>query len=403
MADIVIDTCASTSTTSDLTAVVLGEGATNQVNNSGNIAIGQRANAYAGNCISIGQDAGGGTLIGGQQSITIGVRAGYGGQGQQSVALGYFSGNSQGSYSVAVGPYCGESGQADRSVAIGSAAGQSNQSTKSVAIGNSCGAASQGQQSIAIGCNTGYNNQGDNAIAIGFEAAFDASTSGQSAYAIAMGYQAGYENQGTYSIAIGASAGKTSQPANSIVINASGTELDGATTNACYINPIRSTTGTTPVIMAYDTTTSEVIVPPPSFAPEISGANITTATIPVSAINGTVPIETTWTVTTIDNTPTQIFAITMPTDGLLILDGVLSGPSSDYSQGVAVKYFVSAISAGGVATLLDDPFFVMIKSSSHVTYVNFSIDGTGTQLVATVYGKNGSTINWSTTYSSYVS
>lgn len=72
---------------------------------------------------------------------------------------------------------------------------------------------------IAIGYQSGQNNQQQSAIAIG--------------------NSAGQNTQGQNSIAIGQQAGLTNQPANSIIINATGSALNGATQNACYVKPIR--------------------------------------------------------------------------------------------------------------------------------------------------------------------
>lgn len=57
---------------------------------------------------------------------------------------------------------------------------------------------------------------------------------------ITLGCHAGETNQGVNAIAIGKLAGTTNQPANSIVINATGSVLNGAVQNACYIKPIRN-------------------------------------------------------------------------------------------------------------------------------------------------------------------
>jgi hypothetical protein len=64
----------------------------------------------------------------------------------------------------------------------------------------------------------------------------------QSGTKIAIGSGAGTTNQGTNAIAIGTNAGTTNQGNGTIVLNASGSTLNGATANACFINPIRSVT-----------------------------------------------------------------------------------------------------------------------------------------------------------------
>ena len=73
---------------------------------------------------------------------------------------------------------------------------------------------------------------------------------------MAIGFQAGFSNQGTGSVAIGFQAGQTNQPANSIVINAQNTALNGASTGACYISPLRGIAASTAVY--YNSTTFEL-------------------------------------------------------------------------------------------------------------------------------------------------
>jgi hypothetical protein len=110
-------------------------------------------------------------------------------------------------------------------VAIGASSGNIYQGTNAVAVGNGAGQTNQGQNAVAIGNHAGQNTQGGNSVAIGFN------------------------------------AGQTSQPANSIVINATGSVLNGATSSACYVAPIRGNLFSTSsqTLLGYDTVQKEVI------------------------------------------------------------------------------------------------------------------------------------------------
>jgi hypothetical protein len=113
----------------------------------------------------------------------------------------------------------------------------------------------QGAYGIAIGTNAG-SDQGANTIAIGPDTGLVEQGSGS----IAIGTSAGSIQQGANSIAIGNSAGYMSQPGNSIIINASGSQLNGTSGNALFINPVRSNIsyGASLQQMFYNTGTSEV-------------------------------------------------------------------------------------------------------------------------------------------------
>jgi hypothetical protein len=78
-------------------------------------------------------------------------------------------------------------------------------------------------------------------------------------YTVAIGYNAGIVSQGANSIAIGAGAGAVNQPDNSIVINASGAQLDGATAEALYIDPVRLDTAFTGGYIGYNSTSKEIV------------------------------------------------------------------------------------------------------------------------------------------------
>lgn len=161
------------------------------------------------------------------------------GQQANTVSIGTYSGAvniTQNGYAVAVGSYSGYTGQGQGSVALGFQSGQTNQSGGSVAIGLASGTITQGGNSVAIGSYAGWLSQGGNSVAIGANA--------------------GQYSQGSKSIAIGSMAGQTYQPANSIVINASGTAINGGTTGACYLAPVRNAIFSN--VLYYDISNNEV-------------------------------------------------------------------------------------------------------------------------------------------------
>ena len=153
----------------------------------------------------------------------------------------YWNGSSWavGDQKVSIGKNTGNSSQGNYAIAVGSYAGQTSQGSNTIAMGKKAGQISQGGSSIAMGAYAGQTGQGTNAIA--------------------MGRSAGNNGQGTNAIAIGQSAGQNKQPANSIVLNASGNTLNGANTNAFYVNPIRGNTGAAGAkLLSWDTSSSEI-------------------------------------------------------------------------------------------------------------------------------------------------
>lgn len=157
---------------------------------------------------------------------------------------------------IAIGINAGDVGQYARAIAIGYNAGRYTQNSNAIAIGENAGFTGQSIYSVAIGNYAGNNTQGDAAIAIG---------SG-----------AGGINQGDNAIAIGNNSGATNQPINSIILNASGTTLNGSTTNAFYVAPIRAD-NTRTLALAYNPTTKEIV----------TSTGITGTTLP----NGSAPSD----------------------------------------------------------------------------------------------------------------
>jgi hypothetical protein len=212
-----------------------------------------------------------GYVSGGLTQVKIGNNAGVTGQGSTTVAIGNFSGNStQGTNAIAIGDSAGEKTQGVHSIAIGSQAGQNTQGEYSVAIGYSAGLNRQRSRAVAIGIASGNGNQGTGAVGIGLlagnsnqgrEAVAIGPSSGQvsqGVQSVAIGFQAGQNTQGANSVAIGYSSGLNSQATNSVVINGSGVTLEGPTTGALYIKPIRDLGSLGTRGLQWDTTSGEI-------------------------------------------------------------------------------------------------------------------------------------------------
>lgn len=207
-------------------------------------------------------------------TIALGDTAGSVGQQFGSIALGVNAGkNNQQADSISIGDGSGTYNQQNQSIAVGFLSGNQAQQTNSVAIGSYAGTDTQGANSIAIGFNAGASNQVGNGIAIGKEAG----KLFQGQFATAIGYEAGKNNQGLHCVAIGSLAGNVGQPDNSIVINASGSALNGATQNACYINPIRNVAGTKTLV--YNPSNSEVTYGTPPITNILSQYSTTSVSI----------------------------------------------------------------------------------------------------------------------------
>lgn len=230
-----------------------------------------------GGSISIGSFAG--SNPSGPANIAIGAGAGGGSGGFAiietindqsiiSVQTGPFVGG-QGGYSIAIGPVAGVASQGLGAIAVGVQAGYANQSSGAISIGGGSGSINQGTDSIAIGVRAGRNNQGINSISIGIDAGkldqesysvaigSNSAQFNQSTGAVAIGYKSGHINQGAYSVAIGYQAGVDNMPSNCIVLNASNTALNSET-DGLYVNPIRSTSNESSVLV-WDQSTKEIL------------------------------------------------------------------------------------------------------------------------------------------------
>jgi hypothetical protein len=85
----------------------------------------------------------------------------------------------------------------------------------------------------------------------------NAGSTSQGNFSVAVGNQAGQSSQGNNSIAIGYRAGLTNQHPSTLILNATGSALNSATQNACYIAPIRL--ASTSTVLYYNSTTKEVL------------------------------------------------------------------------------------------------------------------------------------------------
>jgi hypothetical protein len=146
--------------------------------------------------------------------------------------------------SINIGSFAGQSSAASGCVNIGVLAGANQGQSQCVNIGFRAGFTGQKYQCVAIGSNAGRTNMGIQSLAIGVNCEATGS------FGIAIGNTAKANNYNA--IAIGAcTVGQTGSICISNVTMSTQTQL------ACYINPIRGTTDTTPV-MTYDATNKEV-------------------------------------------------------------------------------------------------------------------------------------------------
>jgi hypothetical protein len=132
-------------------------------------------------------------------------------------------------------------------------------------------------------------------------------------------------------------------------------------------------------------------------APTMSGANIATASIPLEALND-VGVEY---VQTTDATPTPLVSLTVTTNSIVTLEGIINCASPDYSTAFSVKYVFTAVNSGGTLTLVSDPFLVYNRPNQATPYVTCQIDGTGTYMQVVVTGKTGVTLKWNTSFFTY--
>ena len=112
----------------------------------------------------------------------------------------------------------------------------------------------------------------------------NAGSTSQGNFSVAVGSQAGQSSQGNNSVAVGYRAGLTNQHASTLILNASGSALNSATQNACYIAPIRLASTTN--VLYYNSITKEVV-----YGAAPSGGNTSTMCISTIGI-GTMSVST---------------------------------------------------------------------------------------------------------------
>jgi len=191
-----------------------------------------------------------------------------------SISIGFNPGN--GNNTINMGRGSNQNSSSNNSIAIGFASGQNNNQGNNVSIGLQCANFSAGQETVLVGGASGYLCSGRGAVCIGANSGYNSlllsptyntySTnignttgySGQGINCVALGNGAGFTQQGNYAIAIGFQAGFNLQPANSIILNASNTSLSPSTTNAFYVNPVRSQTGVGANLLSWNSGTSEI-------------------------------------------------------------------------------------------------------------------------------------------------
>lgn len=166
------------------------------------------------------------SVLGGLESIIIGLGASEGvtsASGAQ-IAIGEGAAAVQNSIALGANAYAYQNG-----VAIGHGSHQGSNGHRAVVIGSGAGSVNTGFDAVAIGYQAGggaasgsYPSQRHRNVYIGG----DAGASYPALYGVAIGWEAGKTNHGTSSIAIGAMAGRTGQGDNNIIMNATGATLD---------------------------------------------------------------------------------------------------------------------------------------------------------------------------------
>jgi hypothetical protein len=113
-----------------------------------------------------------------------------------------------------------------------------NPAPRSVRIGYWAGQASNQMNSVAIGTKAGGFG-GTATVAIGNQAG----GCGSYGFSVAIGQNSGRFFLGEDSVAIGRAAAQDNQPNNTITLNATGVPLNGNTSYAFFVSPIRGVTG----------------------------------------------------------------------------------------------------------------------------------------------------------------
>lgn len=278
------------------------------------------------------------------------------------INIGSIAADSQGAHSIGIGDGAGGTSQATNATAIGWGAGQTSQAAKAIAIGPAAGQTSQAGSAIAIGDTAGITSQGTFAVAIGSAAG----NTSQATDGVAIGRSAGNSGQGANAIAIGRLAGSTSQTAGSIVLNASGSALEAAAAGF-YVSAVRSAAGTTPVVMAFDTTNKEVI-----------------------AWTGS-PSATTATVITSNATPTTLYSATLGAGEVVTISGSINAAKDDYTDTTGGTFTVTARSTDGATAILAGTPYSVVNATSTAT---FSAVVSGADLIVQVTGIAATTYNW---------
>jgi hypothetical protein len=163
----------------------------------------------------------------------------------------------------------------------------------------------------------------------------------------------------------------TTQAANSIIINATASELTTAVAG-CIIAPIRSVAGTTPLVLAYDTTTKEVIA--------------TTGVLP--------PANST--VATTDATPTTLATIAIASNTAVTINGIVAARNSSgtINNTTGGRFTCTAVNTAGTVALAATPD-VTVQATSTGT---FNVVVSGTNLIVQVTGIAATPYTWSTVY-----
>lgn len=269
-------------------------------------------------------------------------------------------------------------------------------------IGTNAGLTSPGTLAIAIGNDSGTNNQGAYSICIGVAAGRVQSK----VAAVLIGINAGESLSGTtgeHSVAIGYQAGRNTLADNSIILNAGSSGIDSAT-SGFFVNPVRTTAGTTPLAVAYDTTNNEFMVPSGPLV--VNGLNLATGAVSGYVLTSDGSGNGSWaasasplsaTVSTTNATATTLATIAVPSNQSVVITGyvVARNTSGTINDSTGGQFICTAVNTAGTVALASTPSVIVQATSTG----SFNVVVSGTNLIVQVTGIAATNYSWKASYS----
>jgi hypothetical protein len=271
-----------------------------------------------------------------------------------------------------------------------------------ILIGSSAGSGTNGLYGVAIGVQAANANLADYTVVIGVAAGRIQTRNG----AVLIGSNAGESTVGTTglsSVAIGLMAGQQTLADNSIILNASGAPLNSANTGF-FVNPVRTTAGTTPLAVAYDTTNNEFMVPSGPLV--VNGLNLATGAVSGYVLTSDGSGNGSWqagssplaaTVSTTNATATTLATIAVPSNQSVIISGyvVARNTSGTINDATGGEFVCTAVNTAGTVALASTPNVVVQATSTG----SFNVVVSGTNLIVQVTGIAATNYSWKASYS----